>query len=228
MVKIKSTLFSLLILFTSLAHAETVYVIDELKIGLHESASINSPIIKLITSGTELSVVDRIDDLVQVKDSEGAQGWINKKYVLNNKPGKARINELEKQIELLKSGTLMTEKNNDSAEQKELIQQLNSERLKSGDLQAQLADLKAKIANVDSSDQFASTINSLTKENEQLKAQLESSGMQIETGSDSMRFSLQSWKQYLFAILLVLVIGMVAGAFALDYLNRRRHGGFRV
>lgn len=228
MVKIKSILFSVLILFANFAHAETVYVIDELKIGLHESPSINSPIIKLITSGTELSIVDRIDDLVQVKDPEGTQGWINEKYVLNNKPGKARINELEKEIELLKSGTLMTENNNDSAEQKELIQQLNSERLKSGDLQAQLADLRAKIANVDNSDQFASTINSLTKENEQLKAQLESSGIQIEETSDSMFFSLQGWKQYLFAILIVLIIGMVAGAFVLDYFNRRRHGGFRV
>ncbi len=215
-------------LFVSLAHAETVYVIDELKIGLHKSASINSPIIKLITSGTELSVVDRIDDLVHVKDSEGSQGWINEKYILNNKPGKTRINELEKEIELLKSGTLMTENNDDSVEQKELIQQLNSERLKSGDLQAQLADLRAKIANVDSYEQFASTINSLTEKNEQLKAQLESSDIHVEAGSDSTVFSLQSWKQYLFAILLILITGMVAGAFVLDYFNRRRHGGFRV
>ncbi len=215
-------------LFAILAHAETVYVIDELKIGLHKSASINSPIIKLITSGTELSVVDRIDDLVQVEDPEGNQGWINEKYVLNNKPGKTRINELEKEIELLKSGTLMTENNDDSVEQKELIQQLNSERLKSGDLQAQLADLRAKIANVDSYDQFAGTISSLTKENEQLKAQLDSSGIQVEAGSDSTVFYLQSWKHYLIAILLVLSIGMVTGAFVLDYFNRRRHGGFRV
>jgi SH3 domain protein len=228
MVKIKSTLVSALILFASLANAETVYVIDELKIGLHQSASINSPIIKLIKSGTELKIVDRIDDLVEVEDPEGAKGWINQKYVLNSKPGKARISELEKEIESLKSGTLMTENNNAPAEQKELIQQLNSERLKSGDLQAQLADLKAKIANVDSSDQFASTINSLTEENQQLKAQLESSGIEINTTADSTGFSLQSWKQYLIAILVILVIGMAAGAFALDYLNRRRHGGFRV
>ena len=230
--KIKSTLVSVLIVFASLAHAETVYVIDELKIGLHESASINSPIIKLVTSGTELTVIDRLDDLVQVKDPEGTQGWINKKYLLETKPGKARINELEKEIELLKSGTLMTGETSpeDSAEQKELIQQLNSERLKSGELQAQLTDLRAKIANVDNSEQFIADIDQLKQENELLRLQLESSGIQpeAETESTISDVSLHGWKQYLIAISLILVIGMLIGAYVLDYFNRRRHGGFRV
>ena len=230
--KIKSTLVSVLIVFASLAHAETVYVIDELKIGLHESASINSPIIKLVTSGTELTVIDRLDDLVQVKDPEGTQGWINKKYLLETKPGKARINELEKEIELLKSGTLMTGESSpeDSAEQKELIQQLNSERLKSGELQAQLTDLRAKIANVDNSEQFIADIDQLKQENELLRLQLESSGIQPEAETESTipDVSLHGWKQYLIAISLILVIGMLIGAYVLDYFNRRRHGGFRV
>lgn len=228
MVKFKSTLVSLLIFFAAIANAETVYVIDELKIGLHESASINSPIVKLVPSGTELTVIYRSDNLVQVKDPEGSQGWINNKYLLTKKPGKARINELEKEIELLKSGTLMTDNKSNSEEMKELTQQLNSERLKSGELQAQLTDLRAKIANVENSDKFSDEIDLLKKENDQLKEQLESSGMPVETESNTTNFSLHGWKQYLFAISMVLVLGMVIGAYSLDYFNRRRHGGFRV
>lgn len=228
MVKIKSTVFSVLIIFASISHAETVYVIDELKIGLHESASINSPIVKLVSSGTELTVVDRSNNLVQVKDQEGVQGWIDNKYLLDKKPGKARINELEKEIELLKSGTLMTDSNNDSDEKKELIQQLNSERLKSGELQAQLTDLRARIANVDNSDELMANIDLLTKENEQLKEQLKSSGIQVEAESSIPNFLLYGWKQYLVAVSVLLILGMVIGAYGLDYFNRRRHGGFRV
>lgn len=226
--KIKIILINILLLSAAVSHAETVYVIDELKIGLHQSASINSPIIKLLPSGTELTVIERSNDLAKVKEPGGSEGWINNKYLLNKKPGKARINELEKEIEKLKSGTLMTESNNDSAEKKELIQQLNSERLKSGDLQAQLADLKARIANVDNSDQFIADIDQLTQENKQLKSQLQSSGIEVNTDSNQADISLTGWKQYLIAISLLLIIGMVIGAYVLDFFNRRRHGGFRV
>ncbi len=227
MYKIRIIFISLLWLFTDVVLAETVYVIDELKIGLHESASINSPIVKLVPSGTELTVIDRSEDLVNVKEPEGQQGWINSKYLVTNKPGKTRVNELEKEIELLKSSTIMTEGTTD--EQKDLAQQLNSERLKSGTLQAELTDLRAKIANVDNSSQLLSEIENLKQENEQLISQLESSGIEAETSStNSHSVSLHGWKQYITAFIIILIMGMAIGAFILDYLGRRRHGGFRI
>jgi SH3 domain protein len=230
MQKIKLISISILWMLAMTAHAETVYVIDELKIGLHESASINSPIIKLVPSGTELSVIEQSEELVKVKEPEGSEGWINNKYIVKEKPGKARVNELEKEIELLKSSTMMTE-DGASEEQKDLAQQLKSERLKSGQLQASLADLKAKIANVDNSAQFLNEIEQLKQENNQLRTQMTSSGIEIQTQSGALNnssASTQSWKQYLTAFIIILIIGMAAGAFILDYLNRRRHGGFRI
>lgn len=228
MQKIRIIFISMLWLLASLAQAETVYVIDELKIGLHESASINSPIIKLIPSGTELTVIEHSDDLVQVEEPEGSRGWINNKYVVKNKPGKARVNELEKEIELLKSSTIMTSDATD--EQKDLAQQLKSERLKSGALQAELTDLKARIANIDNSDQFLADIEQLKQENDQLRSQLESSGIEVQADVDSgnSSVSLHGWKQYIIAFIIILIIGMAIGAFILDYLSRRRHGGFRI
>lgn len=229
MQKIRIILISMLSLLATIAEAETLYVIDELKIGLHESASISSPILKLIPSGTELNVIERKDDLIKVKDPEGINGWINSKYLVTNKPGKARVNELEKEIELLKSSTIMT--NGATDEQKDLAQQLNSERLKSGELQAHLTDLKAKIANVDNSDQFLADIEQLTQENEQLRSQLESSGIEVqqaEPNSNANSLSLHGLKEYLIAFGIILIIGMLIGVFLLDYFNRRRHGGFRI
>jgi SH3 domain protein len=229
-IRIRYILISILWLLTSHVYAETIYVIDELKIGLHQDRTVDSPIIKLVPSGTALTVIERDNDLVHVQESEGVSGWINSKYVINEKPGKARVNELEKEIELLKSGTGTNTASADSAAQKELEQQLNSERLKNGDLQAQLADLKASIANIDSSDAFLADIETLKNENEQLRSQLQSSGIEAQTDTTNSidSFSLGNWKQKTTALIIVLIIGMVAGAFILDYLNRRRHGGFRV
>jgi SH3 domain protein len=241
-IKINYILISMLWLLTAIVHAETIYVIDELKIGLHEDRTIDSPIMKLVPSGTQLSVIERDNDLIHVQEPEGVRGWINSKYVINEKPGKVRFNELEienknlqKEIESLKSITTDAEnaitpgKGTDA--QKELEQQLKSERLKVGELQAHLTDLKSKIGNIDNSDKFLADIEQLKQENKLLISQLESSGIEVraDMGSSNNNFvSDMNWKQITITFVIVFIIGMAGGFFILDYLGRRRHGGFRV
>ena len=93
--RVKYALFGIFCLLSAIAHAETVYVIDELKIGLHEDRTIDSPIIKLVPSGTPLSVIERDTDLIHVQEAGGSKGWIHSKYVVVEKPGKSRITDLE-------------------------------------------------------------------------------------------------------------------------------------
>lgn len=235
--RVKRTLFGIFFLLSTIANAETVYVIDELKIGLHEERTIDSPIIKLVPSGTALSVIERDNDLVLVQETDGARGWINSKYVVLEKPGKSRITELEKnntalkqEIEQLKNKSTTTPVNGSEA-QKELEQQLNSERLKVGDLQAQLAALKANVADIDNSGKLLGDIEILKQENRQLISQLESSGIEVETNSEPMdddSFSINNLKQMIVILLIAFVTGVGGGVFILDFYNRRRHGGFRV
>jgi SH3 domain protein len=222
---IRIIFITIISLLTATAQAETVYVIDELKIGLHESPSITSPITKLVTSGTELTVIERSEGLVRVTEPEGTSGWINNKYVIIDKPGKARVSELEKEIELLKSTVPTMTISDEAGDQGEIEQQLKSERLKSGALQAQLTDLRAKIADVDNSELFLADIEQLKQENAQLVSQLESSGIEVETAIHS---SIGNWKQHTTAFIIILIIGMLVGVFGLDHLNSRRHGGFRI
>ncbi len=235
--RVKHAILGIFCLMTTIAHAETVYVIDELKIGLHEDRTIDSPITKLIPSGTSLSVIERENDLIHVQEAGGNKGWINSKYVVVEKPGKSRVTELEKsnealkqEIAQLKTTTIPTSDNGTEA-QKELEQQLNSERLKAGDLQAQLAALKANVADIDDSGKLLSDIETLKQENRQLISQLESSGIEVEADSESMSedsFSISSMKHKIVALLIVFAIGLAGGIFILDFHNRRRHGGFRV
>ena len=238
--KLLSVIF--LWLISTIAQAETVYVIDKLSIGLHQERSINSPIVKLVPTGTALTVIERADDLVQVREPDGTQGWVNSKYIMTDKPGRAHVTELEnankklqQEIELLKTKVVTADDTattaNGSNTEKELEQKLNSERLKVGNLQAQLTDLKARIADIDNSDKFLADIEKLKNENSQLIAQLESSGVEVQTETGAMShdsFSFNNWKQMLIIFAVILLIGMAGGAFLLDYINRRRHGGFRV
>ncbi len=118
---------SLLWLASTLAQAETVYVIDELNIGLHEDKTIESPISKLVPSGTALTVMAREDDLVQVKEPGGTQGWVNAKYIVSEKPGrilvlelKTRNEALQKEIKTLKSNSTSTKAANSEKQLKQL------------------------------------------------------------------------------------------------------------
>lgn len=233
--RVKYALFGIFCLLSAIAHAETVYVIDELKIGLHEDRTIDSPIIKLVPSGTPLSVIERDTDLIHVQEAGGSKGWIHSKYVVVEKPGKSRITELEKSNEALKQEIAQlktkTTPSNGSEAQKELEQQLNSERLKAGDLEAQLAALKTNVADIDNSGKLLADIETLKQENRHLISQLESSGIEVEANSASLSESyttIGGMKQIIVTLLIVFAIGIAGGIFILDFYNRRRHGGFRV
>ena len=233
--RVKYALLGILCLLTTIVHAETVYVIDELNIGLHEDRTIDSPIIKLVPSGTSLSVIERENDLIHVQEAGGTKGWINSKYVVVEKPGKSRITELEKSNEALKQEIAQlktkTTPSNGSEAQKELEQQLNSERLKAGDLEAQLAALKTNVADIDNSGKLLADIETLKQENRHLISQLESSGIEVEANSASLSESyttIGGMKQIIVTLLIVFAIGIAGGIFILDFYNRRRHGGFLV
>ena len=89
--------FLLLVCCLSNAVAETNYVTDELKIGLHKESSTDSPILKLIPSGTALDVLSREQELVRVTEPGGISGWVHQRYLLEAAPDRSRVLELQKQ-----------------------------------------------------------------------------------------------------------------------------------
>jgi len=209
-------------------NAEVTYVTDEVKIGLHKEPSNESPIIKLVPSGTKLNVIERENDLIHVEEPEGVRGWVNSQNVLNNKPGKTKVieleainQELEKKIESLKKDS---EK---SISQEELEQKLNSERLKVGELQVELTNIKSKAGNIESNKKLLADIQQLKNANKQLIGQLESSGISNEVGEKNIPHENHISSSPL-SLIIIFVIGIIGGILILDYINRRRHGGFRV
>src|SRR5690606_33087389 len=73
------------------AHAQTaqnqkVYVTRDFKAGLHEEKSVDSPITTLVSSGAALEVIKREDSLTFVRTPDGATGWIDNSYLVNEPP----------------------------------------------------------------------------------------------------------------------------------------------
>ena len=207
--------------------AEIAYVTDEVNIGLHEEPTNESPIIKLVPSGTELNIIERENDLIHVEEPEGVRGWVNTQNVVNNKPGKTKINELEiTNKELQEKIETLEKKSSKLISQEELEQKLNSERLKVGELQVELTDIKSRSGNTQTSDKLLADIEQLKSVNKQLIDQFESSGINHENSPSSIESQKKPLSFFIF--LIIFILGLAGGILILDYINRRRHGGFRV
>tara|TARA_B100000959_G_C14786255_1_gene543631 strand:- start:116 stop:805 length:690 start_codon:yes stop_codon:yes gene_type:complete len=208
-------------------HAEVAYVTDKIKIGLHQEPSNESPIIKLVPSGTKLNIIERENDLIYAEEPEGVRGWVNSQNILNSKPGKAKVIELEKVNKELeeKIQTLQNEPEK-SISNEELEKKLNTERLKVGELQVELTNIKSKAGNIESNKKLLADINHLKNANKQLINQLESSG--IVSDENGNQISSKNSSPKFISFMIIFVFGVIGGILILDFINRRRHGGFRV
>ena len=208
-------------------HAEVAYVTDKIKIGLHQEASNESPIIKLVPSGTKLNIIERENDLIYAEEPEGVRGWVNSQNILNSKPGRTKVIELETVNKELEKKILTLQNESEKLiSNEELEKKLNTERLKVGELQVELTNIKSKAGNIESNDKLLADINHLKNANKQLINQLESSGIVSDENGNQISSKNSSLKFISFMI--IFIFGIIGGILILDFINRRRHGGFRV
>lgn len=232
-----------LLLVPNLVLAETVYVDDKLMVGFHQEKSADSTIIKLVPGGTALELIKQDTPLTQVRDPDGTVGWVDNKYLIKIAPGREqlqaaeqKITGLEAEIARLQSGAGTGNQaiaDGDLAKENEEFKQLlKSERLKVGELQAQVVELKSKLGqqgNGELSEQLAQ----LTQENTALLQQIEelqaaTTAVPSPVKNLNLDIGEFNWKKMLITIAISLVLGLVAGIYILDLVIRRRHGGFRV
>ena len=120
---------------------------------------------------------------------------------------------------------LLKQNNNQSVSNADLEQELKTERLKVGQLQVELTNIKSNTGNFESSEKLIADIDQLKNANQQLVEQLESSGMKVNDSQNNVQTKNDS---SFTAFIIIFILGSAAGAFIIDYLNRRRHGGFRI
>jgi SH3 domain protein len=178
--------------------AETAYVIDSMRVGLHAAANASDRPFANLVSGTAVEVLERGGDYARVRLADGREGWVKAAYIVTEKPAAARVLELEAEIDHLK-GAVAEAQAAQAAAQQELKQLRDDIRQTAG-----------------STETIEETIARLTAENRAYEERIE-----------EYRYSLPLvW--VLPAIVVALVAGFLGGLWWLDALIRRRHGGFRV
>ncbi len=237
-------LFFLLPLIPVNSQAETVYITDSLLVGLHEEKSIDSPILKVLPTGTTLEVIKRDNDFVHVRDPKGVSGWISNNYLTTNNPDKnegmdertaqSKIRELEAELQNIKIQQAKPDQelviNSDEIaklkiENKNLKQKIKSDKLKSGELQANLAELRNQISQAGNNNKLSSKIQLLTEKNAGLKDEIK----RLHNGSNTevSEPNTSSLSNLVIGSGIVLLAGLLLGILLMDWLQRRRHGGLR-
>lgn len=225
--------------------AESMYVIDKLLVGVHRERDLNSAIIKVLPTGSLLEVLERNDQLARVKDAEGVEGWVDVAYLMQEPPASQQLADarqerqmLLERIKQMEGKLAATGGTNDvgkveelTNENTELKSQISSIKLKGSELEQQLksrggaaADGSAagelRKANLELTD----TVAALRARNNELAAQLAT-----DTALGRLRGTLSLGSPWmLFGVLVLVALSFGAGLFCMDYLNRRRHGGFRI
>jgi hypothetical protein len=86
---------ALLLIATALAPlsaaAETMYVTDELRLGLYDNEQTKGKQVKALVSGDALEVLERSLMSVRVRTEAGDEGWVKTAYLVSAEPGRRRV-----------------------------------------------------------------------------------------------------------------------------------------
>jgi len=182
----------------TLTLADTAYVTDILRLGLHEAEDTSDQPFRTLLSGAELEVLRRVPNFALVQTADGQQGWVKSAYLVATKPAQLRVSEVEGALEIMRD-------------------ELTLAQLAQAAAESQTAQLGRNIrAREDSSDAVLDTLERLKSDTESYEARLEAYRSSVPL----------SWVAVALAV--ALAGGFLAGMWCLDVLIRKRHGGFRV
>lgn len=75
--------------------AETAYVTDSLRLGIHAAADTSDRPFDNLVSGTAVEVQERNPSFARVRLADGREGWVKATFLVTEKPAAARIAELQ-------------------------------------------------------------------------------------------------------------------------------------
>ena len=226
---------------------EAAYVIDKLLVGVHENQDLDSPIVKVLPTGTKLEVLQRDGELAHIKDPDGATGWVDSAYLMAEPPAALQMQSLNTEITALRldlekarsanPGTAdSAERDTLTKENTDLKRKLAAEKLTVESLQKKLGELETavsklgenptaqRVAELESTNlQLSKDLEAATQNYTKLESQLEKAA---RASSPSVKSGLSTISYAGIGLAMLLAFG--GGVYYMDYRNRQRHGGFRV
>lgn len=188
----------LAIALPSMTLAQTAYVTDSLRLGLHRAADTSDSAFRMLESGQTLEIVTRDRNYAQVRMPDGTVGYVKAAYLVTDPPAKLIVNNLKSENESLQQR--LTELNAAFSQPAATIEKLEAQVSESGDAlaaaQADNADLRRRVDT-------------------------------LESRQDAYKNSLPvSWVSAALAV--VLLAGFLGGLWWTDFRSRQRHGGIRI
>ena len=188
----------LLALLPIVAAADTAYVTDNLRLGLHTAEDTSDRAFRFLDSGQAMEVLVRDRNYANVRLPDGAEGWVKAAYLVDEKPAKLIVAETIAERDALAAELESTKRS--FAEPAAAIDRLESE----------VADLRSQL------DSAQAQVNELQEENASIRGLKEQ-----YRGSVPIKWVGGT-------IVLCLVIGFLAGLKWVDHRSRKRHGGIRI
>jgi len=180
------------------AEAQTAYVTDNLRLGLHRAADTSDRAFRTLESGQALEILERNRNYARVRLPDGTEGYVKVAYLVDDKPAKLIVNEAQAEVERI---------------QGELDR-----------LRQSFADPAATIARLE---QELEETESLRASSESRVEELSASNRELAERYGQYKYSLPlKWVGG--AIVVCLLAGFLGGLWWTDYRSRKRHGGFRI
>ena len=190
--------FIVMVLAPLIVAAETGYVTDKLILGLHQAEDTSDRAFRSLESGQAVEILSRDRNYAHVQLPDGAQGYVKAAYLVYEKPAKLIV--AESQAEAARLASELEEIRQAFSGPAATIEALQQ---KSADLQAQLDDRTAQLAEIGT-------------QNDDLRSR-----------QQDYRYSLPlSWVAG--AIGACLIAGFLCGLWWVDQRSRKRHGGIRI
>ena len=188
----------LVIMLTPMAYAETAYVTDILRLGLHAAQDTSDRPFQTLVSGSELDILQRLPNYAEVVTKDGTQGWVKSAYLVSDKPAALIVAESESELERMRA---------------ELAAARTAQAAAESELQHLLNDADSTVGRTVA---LESSVAELTVENEELESRLETYRGAVPA----------KWAAAAFGV--ALLGGFFLGLWVLDAYVRHRHAGFRV
>ena len=206
-----------LILLTLRVSAESyVYITDQLDLPIRSDKSFNNNIIRLLPSGTELSLLQSTEDGWAQIQFDDTIGWIKSFYL---SPDPSAREKLKKLTRTYNANKLLISKL--SGEKEELESQLSTVKQENTDLIVQNSKSQAEKEHIEQIYQDALKLEheneKLIQEKLQLKAELQLAVNNTQIQKDT------SSRNWFIVGAIVLFFGMIIGFIVPGLLNRRRY-----
>ena len=73
--------------------AETVYITDNLRLGLHQASDTSDRAFRMLESGQQLEIISRDRNYANVQLPDGTSGYVKAAYLVDEKPAKLIVAE---------------------------------------------------------------------------------------------------------------------------------------